>query len=124
VSHNATAVLLNFGDEANRRTAGTKGSRRSDVFEAAAEWGNAQGRSFAGPGRACLKYSLAYVNTAICGADNGRVLGYDNSDHHHRHFMGKQEPFEFFGYEALATLFYDEVRELWRKEDEERGKRH
>ena len=72
-----------------------------------------------------VKYSLAYVNPVMWGADNGRVLGYDNShDHHHRHFTGKQESFEFSGYEALATRFYDEVRELWRKEDEERRKGH
>ena len=70
-----------------------------------------------------VKYSLAYVNSAVCGTDNGRVLGYDNSHgHHHRHFMGKQEPFEFTGYEALAAHFYGEVRVLWRKEDEERHK--
>ena len=70
-----------------------------------------------------VKYSLAYINPAICGADNGRVLGYDNShDHHHRHFMGKQEPTEFAGYDALARRFYDEVRDLWRSEDEERRK--
>ena len=67
-----------------------------------------------------VKYSLAYINPSICGEDNGRVLGYDNShDHHHRHFMGKQGSFAFSGYEALATRFYDEVRELWRREDEE-----
>lgn len=72
-----------------------------------------------------VKYSLAYVNPVICGADNGRVLGYDNGhDHHHRHLMGKQEPFEFTGYEALARRFYDEVRDLWRSEDEERPKSH
>ena len=72
-----------------------------------------------------VKYSLAYVNPAVCGADNGRVLGYDNShDHHHRHFMGKQESFDFIGYEALATRFYDEVRDLWRSEDEELRKTH
>jgi hypothetical protein len=70
-----------------------------------------------------VKYSLAYVNPTICGADNGRVLGYDNShDHHHRHFMGKQESLEFSGYAALARRFYDEVQDLWRKEDEERHK--
>ena len=72
-----------------------------------------------------VKYSLAYINPAICGADNGRVLGYDNShDHHHRHFMGKQQSFEFTGYEALAERFYHEVRDLWRSEDEERRKTH
>ena len=72
-----------------------------------------------------VKYSLAYVNPAICGVDKGRVLGYDNShDRHHRHFMGWQETFEFTRYETLATRFYNEVRELWRKEDEERRKAH
>ena len=70
-----------------------------------------------------VKYSLAYINPAVFGADNGRVLGYDNShDHHHRHFMGKQEALEFSNYEALATQFYNEVRELWREEDEKRRK--
>jgi Family of unknown function (DUF6516) len=73
-----------------------------------------------GDGRV-VKYSLAYINPAICVPDNGRVLGYDNSHgHHHRHFMGRQESFEFTGYEALAKRFYSEVRELWRKEDEAR----
>ena len=72
-----------------------------------------------------VKYSLAYVSPTVCGADNGRVLGYDNShDHHHRHFMGRQESFAFSGYEAVARRFYDEVRELWRKEDEQRSKGH
>ena len=72
-----------------------------------------------------LKYSLAYVNPGLCGPDNGRVLGYDNShDHHHRHFMGNQTSFEFNGYESLAARFYAEVRELWRKEDEEHRKDH
>ena len=72
-----------------------------------------------------VKYSLAYINPEICQVDHGRVLGYDNShDHHHRHFMGGQESFEFTGYEALAAQFYDEVRELWRKEDEERQESH
>jgi hypothetical protein len=70
-----------------------------------------------------VKYSLAYINPAICGRDNGRVPGYDNShDHHHRHVMGRQEAFAFAGYEALVRRFYDEVRQPWRKEDEERRK--
>ena len=72
-----------------------------------------------------VRYSLAYVNPSVCGVDNGRVLGYDNShNHHHRHFMGAQETFEFRGYESLATHFYEEVWELWRREDEERRKGH
>ncbi len=66
------------------------------------------------------KYNLAYINFVICGADNGRVLGYDNSHgSHHRHFMGKVEPVEFTNHEALAARFQEEVQELWRKEDEE-----
>ena len=67
------------------------------------------------------RYSLAYVNPSLCGVDNGRLLGYDNShNHHHRHFMGSRESFEFGGYESLAARFYAEVHELWRKEDEGR----
>jgi len=67
-----------------------------------------------------VKYSLAYLNPRICGVDNGRVLGYDNSHaHHHRHFMGTAEPFEFVSYSALSSRFEQEVRDLWRKEDEE-----
>ena len=70
-----------------------------------------------------VKYSLAYVNPAICGADNGRVLGYDNGHClHHRHFMGRQASFEFTGYEALVRRFYKEVHRLWREQDEERRK--
>ena len=34
-------------------------------------------------------YSLSSINHRICGVDNGRVLGYDNShEYDHRHFMG------------------------------------
>lgn len=68
-----------------------------------------------------VKYSLAYINPRICGKDNGRVLGYDNShSYHHRHFMGRVEPIEFESYQALATRFHEEVMGLWRKEDEQR----
>jgi hypothetical protein len=67
-----------------------------------------------------VKYSLAYINPRICGEDNGRVLGYDNSHgHHHRHFMGATEPVEFESYETLVDRFREEVRELWRREDEQ-----
>jgi predicted transcriptional regulator len=37
-----------------------------------------------------VRYSLAYVNPSLCGADNGRVLGY----------------------ESLAAQFYEEVRQV------------
>jgi hypothetical protein len=69
-----------------------------------------------------VSYSLAYINHRICGVDNGRVLGYDNShQYHHRHFMGAAPPVEFTNYEALSKRFYSEVYELWRKEDEQKG---
>ncbi len=63
-----------------------------------------------------VRYSLAYINHRICGVDNGRVLGYDNShNYHHRHFMGAVEPVEFENYETLSKRFYAEEDEL-RKE--------
>ncbi len=65
------------------------------------------------------KYNLAHINHLVCRADNGRVLGYDNShDFHHRHFIGKVEAIEFKDFETLASRFRDEVQELWRKEHE------
>ncbi|MEO8727343.1 MAG: DUF6516 family protein [Acidobacteriaceae bacterium] len=68
-----------------------------------------------------VKYSLAYVNPQLSSVDNGRVLGYDNShNYHHRHFKGTVGPFDFTSYEALVERFEQEVRELWRKEDEEK----
>ena len=67
-----------------------------------------------------VSYSPAYINHRICGVDNGRVLGYDNS-HHHPQFMGAVEPVEFADYEALSKRFYAEVYELWRREDEQKG---
>ena len=69
-------------------------------------------------GEQVVKYSLAYINTAICAADNGRVLGYNN-DHgvHHRHFMGSFEEIDFAGYEALVDRFQQEVERLWSKQD-------
>jgi len=69
-----------------------------------------------------VRYSLAYINHRICGVDNGRVLGYDNShEYDHRHFMGTVEPIVFENYESLSRRFYAEVYELWRKEDEQKG---
>ena len=67
------------------------------------------------------RYNLAYVNPLRCQADNGRVLGYDNS-HGRRHFMGREEPVEFESYQALASRFQAEVMELWRQEDEEEAR--
>jgi len=66
------------------------------------------------------KYSLAYIDPRIYAADNGRVLGYDNThDYRHRHFVGKVEIVEFHGYEALVTRFEAELYELWRTGNEQ-----
>lgn len=52
------------------------------------------------------RYNLAYINHRICGVDNGRVVGYDNSHgFHHRHFMGRVEPVEFVSYEDVEERF-------------------
>jgi hypothetical protein len=64
-----------------------------------------------------VKYNLAYINTKLCGLDNGRVLGYDNEHgHHHRHYMGRIEEVEFTSYEDLLTRFQKEVEQLWRRQ--------
>ncbi len=66
------------------------------------------------------KYNLAYINHLVCRKDNGRVLGYDNShDGHHRHFMGHMQPVRFTDYQSLTKRFQEEVRALWRQEDEQ-----
>lgn len=62
------------------------------------------------------RYSLAYIDPAICSLDNGRVLGYDNAHgHHHRHFMGKETTYEFDSYQKLVQRFEREVRAIRRK---------
>jgi hypothetical protein len=67
-----------------------------------------------------VRYNLAYINHRICGRDNGRVLGYDNShDGHHRHFMGSVEPVEFDSYDAIVKRFENDLADMWRKEDEQ-----
>jgi Family of unknown function (DUF6516) len=72
-------------------------------------------------GEKVVAYSLAYINLRRYPADNGRVLGYDNShDYHHRHFMGEVEAIQFTTYAALVERFIKEVHELWRLEDEEK----
>ncbi len=59
------------------------------------------------------RYSIAYVNHAICSKDNGRVLGYDNAHgYHHRHYMGTIESCEFESYEATVEQFQREWAEI------------
>jgi hypothetical protein len=59
------------------------------------------------------RYNLAYINHALLGEDNGRVLGYDNQHGcHHRHRLGTVEPVEFTGYLDIEARFEREWREL------------
>ena len=68
--------------------------------------------------RAVVKYNLAFINHALCAADNGRVLGYDKSHgHHHRHYAGRAEKFTFVSYEKLPKRFLKEVGELRKKKE-------
>ena len=65
-----------------------------------------------------VRYSLAYINHRVCGVDNGRALGYDNShDYHHRHFIRAVEPVKFTSYEALHGRFEAELIQLWKDEE-------
>lgn len=67
---------------------------------------------------AVVKYNLAFINHALCAADNGRVLGYDKSHgHHHRHCAGTEEKFAFVSYEKLLERFLKEVSELRKKKE-------
>jgi len=59
-----------------------------------------------------LRYSMVLIDTHNTAADNGRVLGYDNSHgYHHRHYLGKVEPVEFESYESTEKRFEAEVRQ-------------
>jgi hypothetical protein len=72
------------------------------------------------PAGTIVRYNLAFISHVICQKDNGRVLGYDSAHgHHHRHFMGRVEEFEFVTYAALADKFFREVAEICRKSDKE-----
>jgi Family of unknown function (DUF6516) len=55
------------------------------------------------------RYNLAYINAALYGKDNGRVLGFDNAHgFHHRHFKGKVQAVEFTDYESIFERFQSE----------------
>ena len=58
-------------------------------------------------------YALAFINPKICGVDNGRVLGYDNSHgHSHKHYMRKKTDDVFTSYEDLYKRFQAEWMEI------------
>jgi Family of unknown function (DUF6516) len=68
-----------------------------------------------------VRYNLAFISHFICQKDNGRVLGYDSAHgHHHRHFLGKVEEFEFVSYSELADKFFLEVAEICKKGKKEK----
>lgn len=58
-------------------------------------------------------YNLAYINNALHGGDNGRVLGYDNAHgYHHRHYFGAVEPVDFVSFTDIENRFENEWLEL------------
>jgi len=59
------------------------------------------------------RYSLAYINERITTKDSGRVLGYDSAHgYHHKHFMGKVIPMQFYTFEDIENRFEKEYEEL------------
>lgn len=52
-----------------------------------------------------LKYSFAYI------VNNERIIGYDNYEHKgdHRHYRGKEYPYEFKGLERLWQDFNNDI---------------
>ena len=52
------------------------------------------------------RYNLAYINHALHGGDNGRVVGYDNQHGwHHRHGFGEVTPVDFTSFEDIEARF-------------------
>ena len=73
-------------------------ARRGDGVLRREVWVDERGR--------VTRYNLAYINPAICAADNGRVIGYDNAHgRHHRHCMGSVEAIRFTSFEDVENRF-------------------
>jgi hypothetical protein len=52
------------------------------------------------------RYNLAYINHALHGTDNGRVVGCDNQHgYHHRHYFGLVSPVIFISFEDIEDQF-------------------
>lgn len=61
-------------------------------------WVDAQGK--------VTRYNLAYINHALHGGDNGRVVGYDNQHgYHHRHHFGVVTSVNFTSFEDIEDQF-------------------
>ena len=65
------------------------------------------------PSGVIVHYALAYINHLICNADNGRVLGYDNSHgYSHRHYMNEKIDEPFTTYNEIYEKFMIEWRQI------------
>jgi hypothetical protein len=61
-------------------------------------WVDAQGK--------VTRFNLAYINYALHGGDNGRVVGYDNQHGcHHRHYFGVVAAVEFTSFDDIEDQF-------------------
>lgn len=62
-----------------------------------------------------LKYSLVYIK----GGE--RVVGYDNAEEKgdHRHYRGKEYPYQFKDMEILAGDFYKDIERLGNKDEDQ-----
>jgi hypothetical protein len=68
-------------------------------------WKDAAGR--------VVRYNLAFINSYLFAADNGRVLGYDTAHGQaHRHFAGSVEAIGPAAYGDIRERFVAEVSEL------------
>lgn len=58
-----------------------------------------------------IKYSFAYI------AENKRVLGYDNAESKgdHRHYKGREYPYEFHSLDKLWQDFHRDIEDFRRK---------
>jgi hypothetical protein len=56
------------------------------------------------------KYSLVYIKSGE------RIVGYDNAEGRgdHRHYRGKEEPYEFADLDKLLQDFYADVGRWWK----------
>lgn len=70
-----------------------------------------------------VRYNLAFLLPHRMGADNGRILDFDNAHgSHERHFMGSVTLVQFEDYPTTARRFYREAETL-RRSYEDQGVR-
>ena len=72
-------------------------------YDRAAEGGGPQRGGFVSRGEGG-EVQLSLCQSEDSGADNGRILGYDNTHNQHdRHYRGHTEPIQFSNYQALVS---------------------